>query len=1528
MARKRLNKKLVVALTLLLFLAVIILSVLMFGQLQRGDPKRFVALAVQYEGEEEWGQAALFYGKAWENSGDPKHLVSMGEMLLEEGEAAQALYYWGQALVSDPNLVEAHVGRIKLRLELATLYGGVEEAQAIHEAAEALVNVDTELAASQMAFAHHANGIALINLASQDEANVEKGLEELQGAVGLAPENVDYAIDLGMSYVRLRRVEEGEEILRGLPVRFDSPGAAGAKARSAYAKYLAIRRPDEATERSAEQTEQLFEQSLAFAQDDPAALREARLDYAAFLSQQWARAANEDIEDPQSVALFDRAEAMLKQCIEADNAAFDAYVRLASLYKVVRRNTDVVEVCEQRIGQGFSRKGIQAARDKASAFRLMILAAQACTVQASEAIAAGETDEREEWIVKGRRFLGDAAGEFPNHPDVLSQSGRLKLAMGQDRAALDDLRRADEAYRAKNTVNRENTLIIARLHLKLNEPGAARNVIEEVWEQAAGYRDTVLALVYAEALLRMNDLDGALGIVDRVLVHRPDNNDARRIKASIYSRQGRHQQAGSFVDSPALRALLEARGLSMAGDVEGAINVRLGALAHDPADVRLVSATVDELLGLGRTQEAQTVLDRAAQADPDNSGFKRLMILARQELSDEQRDRALIEIIEAQPDAYQRAWDLVDFHMRREDAAKALQYVDEAERILIGQDTPLARGATSAHHRALLETKVRLAAELDNDEALEEARNSAAKYNVDGAGGRTILGLYHIYRDEIEPAISAFRKVIEVQPTDARSLTRLGQCLQKVDQNNEARLYYEQAIRVNPNEAAAHRNLAALAKAEGDTAAYEKELAICERLLPEDPWIKAEVLLRQEDADPAAAIARREALLTDAPNDRANLFRLVRLCEAVGDPSKADQYWERLLSSVFDAEDTAAERGTVVVAAKYYRRTGRPEKSLELVTRFAQSRRTDEDRANAQVLVAAHYLSQGNLDLVKTTLLAAADVAPTFEIAYSIGEFYLRTADRPREAIAWFDRAVEIARRRGLPQLKNVLITRITCFLHRSVDDVDMARKYVNEFMAEYPDDPQGHLLASEVHARRGEIGEAIAALSVYIETKPDHVYALSKRAQHYASQGQLTQAIEDLEIIKRLGPATVSRIGPRILLARLRSLAGQRDSWIRELESLVQDAPDSAQAVLELVEAYLAEDRVDDADRTVTAQINRSGDRPDARWFLLRGRISLAVKDYDRALADFRRSAELSNFSGNSLARALDAYWRADRPTEGIEYYERHADAAPLTAPVMSRHARLLVAAGRKTEAVETFRRAMHLAVADSTAQVRAVTADLRSASWTAQEALTLFDIPVPASAMARANDRILVRLYRMADRTTDAIAKLDQLIQTAPEDRMRADLFVEKAELHELVGEYDQARQDYDEALKYDSDNWVVLNNLAYVLSDRLGNSAVALPYAKRAVALSDAATTLDTLGWIYAGLGQYPSAIAELSRAIRLDPGLIVAYYHLGEARRRNRELVQARPVLDKGLAMAREAEDGALTALFDASLEKIDRRDSTP
>jgi tetratricopeptide (TPR) repeat protein len=1512
MAKKRLNKKLVLVLTLLASITMIALAVVMLTKLERTDPARFVALAKAAESDEDWDNAAVFYHKAWERSGDAAHLVAQGQTLLNKGDIVAALRSWQNALVSQPDLISAHTHQLTLLFELGRLYGNVRDWFRVKEAAQKLVNLEADKSPAEAAFAHHAYGLALVNLESQDASYAAQGLVELEKAVSLAPEIVDYAIELADRYIEQGRADEGEDIFGELFEAHAAPGPAASKVRLAYARRLARRG-------QYEQAELNFKESLRFAADDAAAQAEAKLGYAVFLSQQWARAARGGLENASAKKLFGEAEAIVKESIEADPDDFDAPLQAAVLYQAAGRYEDVLNVCEARLQRGFTREGVEGARNRLHTFTLSILASEAC---AALSLEADDVAEREKRLSDAELYLTDAKGEYPSHPRVFSQAGRIALAQGRDRAALEAYRRADDAYRVYNQVNWEDKMRLAGLHLKLSEPGAAKAVLEEVIGQARTQRagDSAFWLLYAQVLLSNNELDGALATANRILVVDPTNNAAKRIKAAVFERIGEPGRAGVLTGPGAIRNILEAKQLAMDGDIERAISVLREALDEDPANFRLVSTLVSELLSLDRAEEARAVLDRARQADPESAQLQALTVWVRPDLSPDQRDRALLEIIETEEDAYRRALDLIAFYVRRNDPEKALGHINEAEQLLIDKATPFAQNATIAHHRTLLKEKLRTGALLGNDEVMQQARDAAAKFDVDGVGGQSLLGLYHLYREESEQAVTAFQASVEAQPTDARSLAHMGQCLQILERTDEAQTAYERAVRINPSEALAHIGLGQLAQLRGDKEAYERELSVCRRLMPAHPWVREGLLARREQADPVAAIARREALLQETPDDYDNLRRLANLCETVNDLQRADKYYEELLTLRPD------DKTLHVAASKYYRRTDRPEKSLELVANYAASRSTKEEQANARILIASHYLGEGELDLVETTLLEAVDLAETPEVVQSLAEFYLHSATRAKEALRWYDRAVELAEEKQAAQLPQILASRITCLLNRHINDLERARICVDDLLARVPDNPRGLLLDSEVHARMGDIEEAVASLSKYLIQAPKDALALFQRAQHYVAMGRTTAAIQDLETVKRSNPLALE-LRPRILLARLHFQSGRKDAWINELETLVEGAPDSAVALEELARAYIHEQRLNEADRIVTAQINRAADKPDARWFRLRGWISSELNDHDKALADLKRSAELDGFSAESLTAVLDAYHKVERFADGVAYYEQRGSRAQRTASLLSRYALLLALDGQEARAVEEFRNSMRLATAEASGAVGVVVRDLLQA-FGLERAVGLFEGKPGEGPAFRANQRILIRLHRLAKRYDDAAALIDEMLRTTQVDGERAQLLEERGDIHNLAGRPEQARQAYEEALKYDDTNWILLNNLAYLLSDDLGEYGLARPYAERAVALRETTHTLDTLGWIYVGLGDYRRAIAELNRAIRLGPDSAVSYYHLGEAYRCNGQFTEASNILRSGKDVARAAGDTGLIAQIEASSQKASNRDHTP
>ncbi|MCH8147227.1 MAG: tetratricopeptide repeat protein, partial [Planctomycetes bacterium] len=1296
MARKKLNRRFVIGLTLFTFLSMIALSALMLRQLQKGDPDQLAVIGKKHADAGEWHQAFFYYQRAYKKGGHVDHLVAAGNMLLKDDEVGYAIGAWRDALVQQPDLLSAHHQLLDTLLELSRIHDQIRSWTAVRKAAVALLAVD--LSADDKAYARHAEGLALVKLSSQSPEFGDLGLAALEEAAELAPRIVDYAIDLARLRVARGFTEEGAQTLRALLVAHGDPSADAAKVRTAFAQFLA-------SQARIEESADYHEEALRMAVGDDEALSDAKLAHADFLIRRWARA--KVIGDEEAAdGFFMTAEALMRECIAIDRESFAAFLQLAILYQAAGRHVRVIETCDERLADRPPRKGLEATENQLSTFRLLILASEASV---AEAVAAQREDHRtaqRDWLTKSRNYLEQADSEYPDHPKVLGQRGRILLAEGRDRHALEVLREADDAYRSYDILNWDNTLRLARVHMSLNEPGAALTVLEEVADMASGRQAVVFWKLYVRVLLRNTDAldtfdDSAAQKAETALakveLHDPNDSDLPNLRAAIFERMGKTRQAQELIESPTDKVLLSARSLAEDGEMDRALQVVREALRKTPTDARLVTTAVNELIRQEDVEAARSIIDQARELDPGSILFKRLAVLTRDEMTPVQRDQALLEIIESHDDAYQRAWDLIDFYWRRGNFAAALPHFDQAEKHLVDQDTPIARNATKGQHRALLKAKMFLAARLDNEPAMAAARDSAARHEVDGAGGKSLLGLYHMYRDEIDQATIAFSSAIEKQPTDARLLSYLGHCYHRAGRIDDAWITFDRAVQMNPGEGTAHKGLAEIAKLRGEEDAFQTHLAICARLLPADTWVQDELLAKREGEDPRRAIQDRERRLANDPDDARNLARLAELSEKVGDLERADRFYDRLLVLHPEKKDVAG------AVAKYYRRTDRPELALKLVTQFAGSRKTSEDQAEAMILIAAHHLSQQQTDDVEATLLRAADLSTTLSVCRALADFYLRSAKRPKEALIWLEKAVARARDEKSPRLAQILGARIVCVLHRAVYDLDAARRHVDEFIREFPDDPRGLLWDAEIHSRIGRIESAIESLTRYLTIRPGNAYALFQRAQHHAAMGRTPAAIADLETLKQTDPTALG-LEPRVFLARLHVQAGRHDQWVEELESIVKDAPESEPAIQELVGAYIQTKRFRDADRLVTAQLNRAGDGPDAKWYFLRGRVSLQLDRMNDALRDYQEGAKLAEFSEQALADVLSLYLRAAQFAEGVLYFETHASEENQTSTTLARYAHLLAKSGAEDKAVASFRKAVVRALSSESRLVVAV--------------------------------------------------------------------------------------------------------------------------------------------------------------------------------------------------------------------------------
>jgi tetratricopeptide (TPR) repeat protein len=143
------------------------------------------------------------------------------------------------------------------------------------------------------------------------------------------------------------------------------------------------------------------------------------------------------------------------------------------------------------------------------------------------------------------------------------------------------------------------------------------------------------------------------------------------------------------------------------------------------------------------------------------------------------------------------------------------------------------------------------------------------------------------------------------------------------------------------------------------------------------------------------------------------------------------------------------------------------------------------------------------------------------------------------------------------------------------------------------------------------------------------------------------------------------------------------------------------------------------------------------------------------------------------------------------------------------------------------------------------------------------------------------LADLLRANERYADSAKVLDGLIGDHPETADWKLLYMRAVDFEES-DHWPDAERDLQAALKQRPDEPELLNFLGYSWIDRGVNLKEGMAMVQKAVSLQPGSgAMIDSLGWAYYRLGDYPSAVEKLEAAILLEPGDPDVNNHLGDA-----------------------------------------------
>jgi tetratricopeptide (TPR) repeat protein len=677
----------------------------------------------------------------------------------------------------------------------------------------------------------------------------------------------------------------------------------------------------------------------------------------------------------------------------------------------------------------------------------------------------------------------------------------------------------------------------------------------------------------------------------------------------------------------------------------------------------------------------------------------------------------------------------------------------------------------------------------------------------------------------------------------------------------------------------------------------------------------SQATLRLNNADEAAPALRRAIeLLPDGPerdNARVQLadiylgyLRLVTFQPQVSGDT------ERLAGDLLKRDPDSYHghriKGTIaLIRLKFYGRQSQQEARKELLRGMAELRTANQIRPNqpevVEPLIRCLELSgQGNE--AEDLLRRAIDHDKTALAAYRELRGYYLAAGRKDDALRILQLAI-----RNNPMVSSLLLD--LAHYYHGAGRLDETRKIIEGITARVQDFPAAFLIAGDFYVGVGQMEAAayeyqggIAAfpadklkyqtrlVAVYrlwrrteearringeiLKADPNNIDALVTRASMLFEQGDLAGSVSGFETALRMAPYSwEAHYGLGCSLVSLK----QPERARIQFSQAIQWEPANAAARLALAQVEI--DAGEYGKAVIEAEEALRYQPKDPAAQLIRAIGWLGMKKYDEARAGLSAILAANPKHAGALFQLGKLEAALGHTTEAAVAYRKsyEADPAHNTRSLVAL-ANLSFARNRTDEALRVLR---------SEVERFPERNDLRLDLATLTEQAGRFDLAIaelegllpkasPGSSAAVEVRTRLSECYLKRKDFDQALTHIEAARQIQPENPM---VLQDVGLVYSGLGRTKEAMRAYEACLKYDGDNGVALNNLAYLIAENGGDLDQALTLAQRARQKTPSDIGFaDTLGWIYFKKNLPENAREIFEDIVRRKPDEPVFRYHL--------------------------------------------------
>jgi len=675
----------------------------------------------------------------------------------------------------------------------------------------------------------------------------------------------------------------------------------------------------------------------------------------------------------------------------------------------------------------------------------------------------------------------------------------------------------------------------------------------------------------------------------------------------------------------------------------------------------------------------------------------------------------------------------------------------------------------------------------------------------------------------------------------------------------------------------------------------ERALDRANRLFDQQQFQHAEIeymnVLKLDPANPVALrnlgliayaqgrVMRALAILNEArklqPNDAEVQLRLAQCLQAIGAAPPARQHAVEIL----DAQPANAEALRLLVDASQT-----PEDLADAVKRLDGLRATMGDTADFHLAWGLAQLRLGDLDAAeKAFRTALARDAQSSAAHIGLGNAF-RQRNQLDNAASEYKIAAQLA-----PKYSPHPLHYVDFMIGQT--NLEAAAAALAPLIKATPDYLPVQIRSARVSLLAGRYQECEQTLKKVLASDPAHVDALLMQAQLALAKGDQTGAIAALEDLVKQYPM-VARFHYELALAQFRNGA-PTDTVLRRLDEALKLKSDYTEAVLLRAGLSIQANNPARARTLLEDLIEREPGNKNAQILLATAQHALG--NTDAAIEMLDRTAEANPDDPQIPFRAGLLLREGGRHSEAEKKFMAALAVDPAFLPATEQLVELDLIANRLDSAVNRAETAAAANPQVAAAQILLGRVQFALKNYAAAEEAVAKAIQLAPDT--REPQLLMARIHAAAKRPSAALAILDQWVARHTND---VPALLEIAQIHMNSTNYPAARDTCEKILQLDPGFVSVLNNLAWMYAEHLGDLKRAHELASKARSRApENPAVADTLGWILYRNGDYAGALALLRQSASQLSEHPEVLFHLGMAAYMTGDETLAKSALTKAL-----------------------------